>query len=140
MPKIVELKHYRINSLNMVNVPRPNVKMQLENKYSYNVKYSSNNTCLGELSVSISDKASPELFSVKFVIAGIFNITANGEQDKYAVHYESFRTLFAYAQAALTQITALSGIAPIIMPEIDIENQDIYQVKLPKTNPPEKQD
>ena len=138
MPKIVELKHYRINSLNMVNVPRQSAKMQLENKYSYNVKYSNNNTCLGELSVTISDKASPELFTVKFVVAGIFNITEHGAKDKYAVHYESFRTLFAYAQAALTQITALSGISPIIMPEIDIENQDIYQVKLPKSDPPQK--
>lgn len=137
MSKTVQLKHYRINSLQMNNPPRQNVKMHLENKYSYNVKYSNNNTCLGELSVSISDKDAPDMFSVKFVIAGVFGVEPSALNDKYSVHYETFRTLFAYAQASLTQISALSGIAPIIMPEVDIENQEIYQVKLPKPNPPE---
>ena len=105
--------------------------MQLENKYSYNVKYSENKSCLAELSVTISDKSHPELFSVRLVIVGIFEITEAGRNDKYAVHYESYRTMFAHAQAAITQVTALSGIAPVIIPEVDIENQDIYQVKLP---------
>ena len=138
MPKVTELKHYRINTLELINKPRQNGAMQLENKYSYNVKYSENKSCLAELSVAISDKAAPELFSVKLVIVGIFDITEAGREDKYAVHYESYRTMFAHAQAAITQVTAMSGIAPVIIPEIDIENQEIYQMKLPKNNPPEK--
>ena len=138
MPKVTELKHYRINTLELINKPRQNGAMQLENKYSYNVKYSENKSCLAELSVAISDKAAPELFSVKLVIVGIFDITEAGREDKYAVHYESYHTMFAHAQAAITQVTAMSGIAPVIIPEIDIENQEIYQMKLPKNNPPEK--
>ncbi|MBQ9161806.1 MAG: protein-export chaperone SecB [Clostridia bacterium] len=136
MAKVVEFKHYRINSIEMMNKPRQNGKMQLENKYSYNVKYADNNTCLGELSVSVSDRADPDVFFVRFTIMGFFKLTDAGVNDKYAVHYESYRTLFAYAQAAMTQLTALSGIAPIILPEIDIEKQDIYQMKLPKNEPP----
>lgn len=131
MPKVTELKHYRINSLELINKPRQNGKMQLENKYSYNVKYADNNTCLAELSVAVSDKAAPELFTVKLVIVGIFDIMEAGRGDRYTVHYETYRTMFAHAQAAITQVTAMSGIAPVIIPEIDIENQEIYQFKMP---------
>ena len=134
MPKVTQLKHYRINSLELINQPRHNGAMQLENKFSYNVKYSENKSCLAELTVAVSDKANPELFSIKLVIIGIFDILDANKADRYTVHYETYRTMFAHAQAAITQVTALSGIAPVIIPEIDIENQDIYQVKLPDSD------
>ena len=42
-------------------------------------------------------------------------------------HTDTFKALFPYAKALITTVTANCGIQPIIIPEIDIDNQQIYR-------------
>lgn len=100
-------------------------RVELGNKYSYNVSYANNNTCRGEFTIEVADKGEPDKFAIKVVVVGIFSF--DGELEKEKIHVASFKELFPYARALITTITANAGIPPIILPTIDIESQNIYK-------------
>lgn len=136
MPKGITLKHHKISNIEFVNHPVTQGHMELTNKYSYNVKYLKNNLCCGEMTLTVSDKNAPEKFSIKMTVTGIIGLDEAALADKDRVHLETYRTLFPYARTAITAVTAISGIPPIMIPEIDIEDQNIYRVQLPRRDNP----
>lgn len=129
MPNI-ELKAYQASEISFVNKLESGTRIELANKYSYNVGYSASNTCKGEFSIEVADKTNASKFSVKVVISGIFSFSSDMEKER--IHVESFKMLFPYARALVTTITANAGIPPIIIPTIDIESQSIYKFEKPK--------
>jgi preprotein translocase subunit SecB len=58
-------------------------------------------------------------------LVGIFEIVA--EQDKELLHKESFKQLYPFARAAVSTMTSATGILPVIIPDVDIDSQDIYR-------------
>ena len=121
----VTLKGYKVTELHFVSKLENGTRVELGNSYSYNVSYAPNNTCRGEFSIKVEDKANPDKFGVKLVLQGFFEFTEGVEKER--VHVQSFKELFPYARAIVTTVTANSGIAPMILPPIDIESQDIYR-------------
>ena len=136
MAKGILLKHHKISNIEFVNHPVSQGRVELANKYSYNVKYLKNNLCRGEMTVTVSDKNAPEKFSVKMTVDGIFELDEAALADKDRVHLETYRSLFPYVRTSIMTLTAISGITPIMVPEIDIEEQNIYRVQLPSNNIP----
>ncbi len=126
----IELKAYQASEISFVNKLENGTRVELANKYSYNVGYSATNTCKGEFSIEVSDKTNPEKFNVKVVIAGIFVFNQGTEKER--IHVESFKMLFPYARSLITTVTANAGIPPIIIPTIDIESQSIYKFEKPE--------
>ena len=121
----VQLKAYKASEIQFVSNLENGTRVELGNKYSYNVNYAPNNVCRGEFTIEVADKENPEKFGIKVVIVGIFEFEEGMEKEK--IHVLSFKELFPYARALITTITANSGIQPIIMPPIDIESQNIYR-------------
>lgn len=121
----VQLKAYKASEIQFVSNLENGTRVELGNKYSYNVNYAPNNVCRGEFTVEVADKEHPEKFGIKVVFVGIFEFEEGMEKEK--IHVQSFKELFPYARALITTITANSGIQPIIIPPIDIESQDIYR-------------
>ena len=111
--------------ISFVNHLPSGTKIQLETKYSYNVKYSADNTCRGELSAKVIDKENPEKFSVSVKMIGVFSFEEGADKD--LLHIETFRQLFPYARALVSTITVNAGIPPITLPNVDIEGQNIYR-------------
>ena len=52
----------------------------------------------------------------------------NEGADKDMLHIETFRSLFPYARALVSTVTVNAGVPPIILPEVDIEGQNIYRI------------
>lgn len=127
--KNLKLNAYKIEEVNFVNKVKGNVKIELKNSYSYNVRYTNNNICEGRFTVNIVDKANPEAFSVTLVLAGIFSFADGMERE--LIHIQTYRELFPYARAFVTNITANAGIQPIMIPDMDIENREIYRFDNP---------
>ncbi|MBO5843044.1 MAG: protein-export chaperone SecB [Clostridia bacterium] len=125
MMKALVLKTYRITDIQFQNHAAANGKAKLETKYTYQVKFGNNNTCRAEMKVSVSDKENPDTLMVDMTMVGIFEIVA--EQDKELLHKESFKQLYPFARAAVSTISSSTGILPIIIPDVDIDNQDIYR-------------
>ena len=120
------LKGYRAKDLEFHGHLTPGAKIQLENKYSYNVRYGKDHLCVAELSCETFDKEAPDKFKVAVVIEGIF--TYPDELTREQIHVKSYKELFPYARVLISTITAACGVPPVIIPVADIENQSIYRI------------
>ena len=71
------------------------------------------------------DKNHPDVLSITVEVKGIFDIKRGVEKE--FVHVDTFKELFPLAKALVTTVTANAGIKPIIVQNIDIEEQEIYR-------------
>lgn len=121
----VTLKSVRATEIEFINKTESGTRIELESKYSYNVKYSPSNVCQGEFTVDLADKYRRDKFHLKAVIVGSF--TYNPEIKKEKLHVETYGELFPYARAAISSLTVTAGLPPIFLPCFDIESQSIYK-------------
>ena len=121
----VSLKGYKVSEISFVNKLENGTRVELGNRYSYNVSYAPNNVCRCEFSLFVEDKEDPEKFAIHLVLFGLFEFDSSLEKER--IHVLSFKELFPYARAIVTTVTANAGIPPVIIPPIDIESQDIYR-------------
>lgn len=127
--KNIKLKAYKIDEIQFVNKIRASTKIELKNGYTYNVRYTNQNLCEGKFIVNINDKSNPDDFSIKLVLAGIFEY--NSDIEREVLHIQTYKELFPYARAIITTITANAGIQPIMIPDMDIENREILRFDNP---------
>ena len=120
------LKGYRAKDIEFHGHLQPGEKIQLDNKYSYNVRYAKDNICVGELSCQVYDKTAAEKFKAAVVIEGIFS--HDGTLSKEQIHVATYKELFPYARVLVSTVTAAAGCPPVILPPADIENQSIYRI------------
>ena len=125
MSKQVTFRAYRATNIEFVNKHENGARIEFENKYSYNVKYSANNNCIGEFTVEVNDKANNDKFHIKAVIQGVF--TYDPEIAKEIIHVQTFKELFPYARTMISSLTVNAGVPPVIIPNFDIESQSIYK-------------
>ncbi len=123
----VVLKTYKVNELNFVNKLENGTQVKFKNKFAYNVKYSNNNICIGEMTVEMFDGDAPEKFGVKLVLDGIFEF--NPSLKKETVHVLSFKQLFPFAKSIVSSVSVNAGVPPILIPSFDIESQSIYKIE-----------
>lgn len=127
--KKLKLKAYKIEELQLINKVKTTSKIELKNSYGYNVRYTNQNICEGKFTITIVDKESPETFSVKLVLGGVFAF--DPELEREVIHVQTYKELFPYARAIITTVTANAGIQPIMIPDMDIENREIYRFDNP---------
>ena len=113
--------------ISFINHLPSGMKLSLDTKCSYNVKYSNELRCQGEMTVEMMAKEEPEKFIIKTKTIGIF--TYKDGSDKDLLHVETFKILFPYVRALVSTVTANAGIPPVILPEINIEGQSIYRIE-----------
>ncbi len=127
--KDFELKLCKVESVEFTNKLPPNTKVELSNKFSYNVGYSKINTCQGEFKAEIFDKNTPERFRIVVVMKGFFVIS--GDIAKEVLHIKTYDAMYPFVKAFVANLTANAGIPPVYIPYIDISNQSIYRVEMP---------
>ena len=125
MPKAT-LKGCMSPEINFLNNLPGGTNIQLETKLSYSVKYSKDLTCRGELSARVTDKTNPDKFFISVKTVGIFTYEEGADKD--LLHIETFRILFPFARSLVSTITVNAGIPPVILPNIEIEGQNIYRI------------
>ena len=127
---IAKMKNYKVASLRFDNDITGTKKLSLTHNVSYGVKHGSNGMCEGELKITVRDKDEPEIFGVELVLKAVFEI--KGKADKEHIHVATFKEIFPLGKSIVTAVTATFGVPPIIVNDIDIENQEIYRWSLPK--------
>lgn len=132
----VKLNAYKIEEFNFINKIKANTKIQLKNSYAYNVRYTNKNICEGKMTVTVIDKENPDTFSIKLVIAGIFAFDEGVERE--VIHVQTYKELFPYARAMVTTLTANAGIKPIMIPDMNIEDREIYRFDNPNQSKTEE--
>ena len=126
--KTATLKAYKISKINFKNEVTGTVQLQFQSKVSHHVKYSKNGMCEAVLELVVSDPKNPKSISLDLEVSGVYRI--NGNASKEEIHIETCRELFTYAKAFTTSITGVAGIKPIIINDIDFENQEILRYNL----------
>ncbi len=122
------LQAYKVSELVFNNNVNGKVQLKLSNKVSHNVRYKSDSTCEGTLTVEAFDKENKDVLNFKITLIGIFKITKQVEKE--FIHVETFRELYSFAKALAATITASCGVPPIMLQNIDIENQEIYRFEM----------
>ena len=124
----VTLKAYKVSELVFNNRVNGKVQLKLSNKVSHNVRYKSNNTCEANLTVEAFDKEHKDVLNFKITLTGAFAVT--NQVEKEFIHVETFRELYAFAKALTATVTAGCGVPPIMLQNVDIENQEIYRFEM----------
>ena len=129
MNKEANLVNYHISDLKFTNHLNGPAKLELTYRYSYNVGYSQQNTCRGELRAEIADKKAPDKFSLDVTLLGMFT-TQPGVQ-KEVLHLKTYDMLFPYLKALVSTMTATAGVPPVYIPYIDISDKSIIKFEMP---------
>lgn len=124
-----DLKTYKIKDLELSTNVGSSRRIELTHRYTYNVRYSEKDTCMGEFTAEVTDKASPAAIKIKITVIAIFEI--DGRLPREEVHIITYNTMFPYVQSAISTVTAAAGIPPVIIPYIDASNGEILRLELP---------
>ena len=128
---IVNLQGYKVDQIEFTNTMENGSKIALGHKYSYHVQYAvGRDIAKGTFDIEVYDKEHTDKFKIHIIMAGIFSY--NADEKKERIHTESFKSLFPYAKALITTVTANCGIQPVIIPNIDIDQQEIYRIDNPE--------
>ena len=133
-----ELKAYKVTKIDFNNRVRTNVQLNFSHKVSYNVKYNSNGTCEGDLTVSVVDEENPDVLNIKVVVTGLFEIKKRVEKE--FIHVETFKELFPFAKALVATISVNAGVPPIIVKNVNIDDQQIFRFNLKNKKRPDGDD
>lgn len=123
------LKAFNVTEINVVNKKKPGEKIELENRYKYNVHSINETLCRGEFEVDVFDKNDRENFSVHAITNAIFEHVK--EKTKTDLHVESMAEMFPYVRSLIITVTASMGIIPLQIPPIDFGNISIINVQFP---------
>lgn len=126
--KLAQLKAYKVSEIVFNNNIQGTVQLKLSNKVTYNVKYNSGHFCEGSMCVEVFDKNNFDALNVKVTVSGMFEIEDGAEKE--LIHVETFKELFPFAKMLITTISANAGIKPIMVQNVDIDNQEIYRLDM----------
>ena len=124
------LSGFKVTNVQFANNIKENKKIELGFSYSYNVKYSNKNTCIGELTAKVTDKQNPDEFFITVTSTGVFRFKDGTAKE--VLHVETYNDLFPHIRAFITTLTSNAGIPPIIIPFIDISKKEIYRFEMGK--------
>ena len=124
----VNLIGYQVRDFHLVQNIQPGNKLRFENSYSYHATYGQDQVGRGEMKVTVRDGEDEKRFRLDLTIGGIFRFDPSAEKEE--IHAESFKQLFPYAKAYISAVTAAGGLAPVMIPPIDIDDKTVYRVDL----------
>ncbi len=129
----IQLKATRADHIEFRNNMQASGQLKLGFKYSYNLRHAAPGMAKGEISITAEDKEAPEKLSVTVKQSGIFALPPEMPRDE--AHLETFKILFPHASATLTAVTSVAGIQGIVVPRIDINEENIYRVEFKPPRP-----
>ncbi|MBR4241166.1 MAG: protein-export chaperone SecB [Eubacterium sp.] len=124
---MVELKAYKINSLNFNNKVQNGTQLKLQNQVKYNVNYiESENRCVGILDFRVSD-ADMNPFEIRIEMAAQFTYQEGDE--KPDIHTDSFDQLFPFLRQVINNLTTMSGMPGLMIPMMKLDRNSVVTGK-----------
>ena len=121
----VTLKGWHAEDIRFTNKLKPGTRVQLEHKFQYNVKYAGGNLCRCELTLDAHHKEDPESFGIHASVIGLFTYTEGTAKE--TIHIQTYKELFPFARALISNVTVGAGVPPILFPFVEIEKQSIIR-------------
>lgn len=128
---MVELKGYKVNSIDFENKVQNGTQLKLQNQVKYNVNYiDAEKKCLGILEFRVTD-ADMNPFEIK--IEMIAEFTYGDEDEKADIHVTSFDQMFPFLRQVVNTLTSMSGMPGLMIPIMKL-NRNTVSVGKPKEN------
>lgn len=126
---MVELKGYKINTLEFENKVQNGVQLQLQNQVKYNVNYmDAEKRCVGLLNFKVAD-SQMQPFEIKIEMVAEFSFDETDE--KPDIHTISFDQLFPFLRQIISSITSMSGMPGLMIPIMKLSRETV-EVGAPK--------
>ncbi|MBE6719596.1 MAG: hypothetical protein E7571_02930 [Ruminococcaceae bacterium] len=120
---MIELRGYKINSIQFENKVPNGTQLKLQNQVKYNVNYiDAENRCVGVLDFRISD-SDMNPFEIRIEMVAEFTYT-EGEQ-KPDIHTGSFDQMFPFLRQAVNTLTAVSGMPGLLIPIMKLDKNSV---------------
>lgn len=128
---MVELKGYKVASINFQNEVANGTQLKLQNQVKYNVNYiEAENRCIGILDFRVAD-ADLQPFEIKIKMVAEFVYAENDE--KPDIHTTSFDQLFPFLRQTINTVTSMSGMPGLLIPLMKL-NKSTVTVGKPENN------
>ncbi len=126
---MVELKGYKVNSINFENKVKNGTQLKLQNQVKYNVNYmDDDNRCVGIVEFRIAD-ADMNPFEIRVEMVAEFAYEDGDE--KPDIHTASFDQIFPFLRQVINNITSMSGMPGLMIPIMKL-NRDTVSVGKPE--------
>ncbi len=121
----VTFKGWHAETIDFHNKMKPGMQIQLAYKFQYNVKYMTDRLCRCEMVLDAHHKEDSEIFGIHAVVIGLFSYEEG--VSKESIHIQTYKELFPFARALLSNVSLNAGVPPILFPQVAIEKQSIIR-------------
>lgn len=117
-------KGIKVEEIDLTNRLEGQVKLDMEQRASFNVKYTNDNLhCMATLTIDMMEKHSPMDFNFK-ISATAFMDCEEG-MDKKEIHKKAYDEIYPHVRALVMTVMVNAGLPPIVVPKVKMDSANI---------------
>ena len=117
-------KGMKVEEIDLTNKLEGQVKLDIEQRASFNVKYTNDNLhCAANLTIDMMEKTAPMDFNFK--ISATAFLDCEPGMDKKEIHKNAYDEIYPNVRTLITTIMVNAGLPPIVIPKVKMDDSNI---------------
>ena len=117
-------KGMKVEEIDLTNKLEGQVKLDIEQRASFNVKYTNDNLhCAANLTIDMMEKTAPMDFNFK--ISATAFLDCEPGMDKKDIHKKAYDEIYPNVRTLITTIMVNAGLPPIVIPKVKMDDSNI---------------
>ena len=117
-------KGMKVEEIDLTNKLEGQVKLDIEQRASFNVKYTNDNLhCAANLTIDMMEKTAPMDFNFK--ISATAFLDCEPGMDKKEIHKKAYDEIYPNVRTLITTIMVNAGLPPIVIPKEKMDDSNI---------------
>ena len=117
-------KGMKVEEIDLTNKLEGQVKLDIEQRASFNVKYTNDNLhCAANLTIDMMEKTAPMDFNFK--ISATAFLDCEPGMDKKEIHKKAYDEIYPNVRTLITTIMVNAGLPPIVIPNVKMDDSNI---------------
>ena len=117
-------KGMKVEEIDLTNKLEGQVKLDIEQRASFNVKYTNDNLhCAANLTIDMMEKTAPMDFNFK--ISATAFLDCEPGMDKKEIHKKAYDEIYPNVRTLITTIMVNAGLQPIVIPTVKMDDSNI---------------
>lgn len=117
-------KGMKVEEIDLTNKLEGQVKLDIEQRASFNVKYTNDNLhCAANLTIDMMEKTAPMDFNFK--ISATAFLDCEPGMDKKEIHKKAYDEIYPNVRTLITTIMVNAGLPAIVIPKVKMDDSNI---------------
>lgn len=117
-------KGIKVEEIDLTNKLEGQVKLDIEQRASFNVKYTNDNLhCAANLIIDMMEKTAPMDFNFKISVIAFLDCEPG--MDKKEIHKKAYDEIYPNVRTLITTIMVNAGLPPIVIPKVKMDDNNI---------------